>query len=63
MPPRHERPCPWCRFRAKLIDLAAFGHQVLSWRWDCEETAQIWANCADVSISAATSAAPAVVEA
>lgn len=28
------------------------GDYVLSWRWDAEETAQIWANCADVTISA-----------
>lgn len=28
------------------------GEYVLSWRWDCEETAQIWANCADVTITA-----------
>ena len=28
------------------------GEYVLSWRWDCEETAQIWANCADVVIEA-----------
>ena len=41
-------------------DLPA-GEYVLSWRWDAEETAQIWANCADVSISAAASAT--VVEA
>jgi hypothetical protein len=26
------------------------GDYVLSWRWDCEETAQIWTNCADVTI-------------
>lgn len=32
-------------------DLAA-GEYVLSWRWDCEETAQIWQNCADVIITA-----------
>lgn len=25
---------------------------VLSWRWDCEETAQIWQNCADLIIEA-----------
>jgi hypothetical protein len=29
------------------------GRYVLSWRWDCEETAQVWQNCADVSIAAA----------
>lgn len=30
-------------------DLPA-GEYVLGWRWDCEETAQIWQNCADVTI-------------
>eukprot|EP00039_Didymoeca_costata_P027277 m.18068 g.18068 ORF g.18068 m.18068 type:complete len:431 (+) comp6181_c0_seq1:40-1332(+) len=28
------------------------GQYVLSWRMDCEETAQIWQNCADVNIEA-----------
>ena len=28
------------------------GKYVLSWRMDCEETAQIWQNCADVNIVA-----------
>ena len=27
------------------------GAYVLGWRWDCEETAQVWQNCADVIIS------------
>lgn len=27
------------------------GEYVLGWRWDCEETAQVWANCADVTIT------------
>ena len=26
------------------------GRYVVSWRWDCEETAQVWQNCADVNI-------------
>jgi len=26
------------------------GDYVLGWRWDCEESDQIWANCADVTI-------------
>mmetsp|Transcript_117759 Transcript_117759/g.327992 ORF Transcript_117759/g.327992 Transcript_117759/m.327992 type:complete len:338 (+) Transcript_117759:104-1117(+) len=26
------------------------GDYVLSWRWDCEETWQVWQNCADVKI-------------
>mmetsp|Transcript_115350 Transcript_115350/g.203611 ORF Transcript_115350/g.203611 Transcript_115350/m.203611 type:complete len:96 (-) Transcript_115350:102-389(-) len=28
------------------------GDYVLGWRWDCEETAQVWQNCADVAITA-----------
>lgn len=30
------------------------GDYVLGWRWDCEETDQVWSNCADVSIIAAS---------
>lgn len=26
------------------------GDYVLGWRWDCEETSQVWASCADVTI-------------
>eukprot|EP00658_Telonema_sp_P-2_P015694 TRINITY_DN1605_c0_g1_i6.p1 TRINITY_DN1605_c0_g1~~TRINITY_DN1605_c0_g1_i6.p1 ORF type:complete len:408 (+),score=45.21 TRINITY_DN1605_c0_g1_i6:77-1300(+) len=26
------------------------GNYVLSWRWDCEHTAQVWQNCADVIV-------------
>ena len=26
------------------------GDYVLGWRWDCEETAQIWTNCADITV-------------
>ena len=26
------------------------GRYVLQWRWDCEESDQVWANCADVQI-------------
>jgi len=28
------------------------GKYVLGWRYDCEETAQVWQNCADVNIVA-----------
>jgi hypothetical protein len=28
------------------------GEYVLSWRWDCEQSAQVWQNCADVEIVA-----------
>lgn len=27
------------------------GHYVLSWRWDCEQTPQIWNSCADILIT------------
>lgn len=26
------------------------GEYLLSWRWDCEESTQVWQNCADISI-------------
>ena len=29
------------------------GEYVLGWRYDCEGTAQVWENCADVSLRAA----------
>merc|ERR1711998_723263 len=27
------------------------GDYALSWRWDCEESPQIWANCADITVT------------
>ena len=33
----------------------AAGDYLLSWRWDCEQTNQIWQNCADVRIGWAAS--------
>ena len=38
-----------CLHRSPQAGLAA-GDYVLGFRWDCEETAQIWSSCADVSI-------------
>lgn len=32
------------------------GRYVVQWRWDCEESDQIWASCSDVSVTAATAA-------
>ena len=42
--------CPPCR----LLTLRPLGvlADVLQWRWDCEETAQVWESCADVTITA-----------
>jgi len=28
------------------------GEYVLSWRWDCEQTPQIWSQCADIKVTA-----------
>jgi len=36
-------------------DLAA-GDYLVSWRWDCEQTTQIWQNCADITISGGSDA-------
>merc|ERR1719399_1732506 len=27
------------------------GDYLLSWRWDCEESTQVWQNCADLKLS------------
>jgi hypothetical protein len=26
------------------------GDYVLGWRWDCEQTPQIWASCSDITL-------------
>jgi len=36
----------------KLPDGLKPGKYVLNWRWDCEETAQVWQSCSDVEIVA-----------
>ena len=41
--------------RSRVIEVVcpaglAPGRYVLQWRWDCEESDQVWANCADVQI-------------
>lgn len=33
------------------VPLVKPGSYLLSWRWDCEQSHQIWQNCADVHIS------------
>merc|ERR1712217_630801 len=44
------------RFRFHIFDRVRIpsdltpGEYVLSWRWDVEQTPQVWANCADVTI-------------
>jgi hypothetical protein len=45
------------RFRFSIFDKVKIpadlppGDYVLSWRWDAEQTPQVWANCADVTIT------------
>jgi len=34
------------------------GRYVMSWRWDCLETAQVWMNCAEVKITSASPEPP-----
>jgi hypothetical protein len=34
----------------KVVVPEALGSYVLSWRWDCEQTPQIWTNCADIEV-------------
>jgi hypothetical protein len=34
------------------------GSYLLSWRWDCEATYQVWENCADIEIKGSVSAVP-----
>ena len=36
--------------RIMVPDLEA-GEYTLSWRWDVEENPQVWANCADITIT------------
>ena len=32
-------------------DGLAAGEYSISWRWDCEQTPQVWNSCADVTIA------------
>jgi hypothetical protein len=35
------------------------GDYVLSWRWDCEQTDQVWNSCADITVAAHIPPTPA----
>lgn len=43
-------------FRLEIVDRLRLpadlpaGEWVLGWRWDCEESTQVWASCSDVTI-------------
>lgn len=36
--------------KVKIPELIEPGKYLLSWRWDCEQSRQIWQNCADIII-------------
>jgi len=38
--------------RVRIPAGLASGRYVLQWRWDCEESDQVWASCSDVTIAA-----------
>ena len=38
--------------RVKIPDNLPAGEYVLGWRWDCEESNQIWQSCSDITITA-----------
>ena len=38
--------------RVAIPATLAPGEWVLGWRWDCEESNQIWQSCSDVTITA-----------
>ena len=37
--------------KIKIPDGLAAGEYSISWRWDCEQTPQVWNSCADVTIA------------
>ena len=59
--PSFKEPCDGCkgsphdkavRDVVKVPATLKPGKYVLGWRWDCEATAQVWSNCADVELVA-----------
>merc|ERR1711863_197297 len=46
----------WGPYNLQIVDTLALpdslppGDYVLGWRWDCEESTQIWSSCSDVTI-------------
>merc|ERR1712113_1230862 len=54
-------------FNVNFVDLVEIPHDlpagdyVLSWRHDSEQTAQVWATCADITVTAHSTASSALV--
>ena len=57
-PNTKERPCMGNPPNLEVVDLVRIpaglkpGRYVLGWRWDVEETMQVWQSCSDVTIVA-----------
>ena len=49
-------PGMWGPYDLQIVDKLKIpehlipGDYVLGWRWDCEESTQIWSSCSDVTI-------------
>eukprot|EP00041_Stephanoeca_diplocostata_P039847 m.1638000 g.1638000 ORF g.1638000 m.1638000 type:complete len:400 (-) comp26550_c0_seq1:266-1465(-) len=63
-PPHGESPCRCSGdgalpFNLEIVDTVRIPHDlppgpyVLGWRWDCEESDQVWASCSDITIESA----------
>ena len=60
---QHRTKCEcsgaWGPYNLEIVDTVEIpvslspGEYVVGWRWDCEESAQVWSSCADVTIEAA----------
>jgi len=51
--PQSPKWLPFIGDYVRVPDTA--GHYILSWRWDSEQTPQVWTNCADIYISSSSS--------
>ena len=60
--PNVTRPVPFAAVTGSAFDYMmvdklkvpteiSAGEYVLSWRWDCEETPQVWNSCADLTVA------------
>lgn len=58
----------WAGFPFSIVDQVQVpndlpeGEYLLSWRWDCEQSAQVWQTCADVKLVGGTNVTEAVGE-
>merc|ERR1712046_209020 len=46
----HQAVLPTIIDRIQIPEGLAAGEYVLGWRWDCEQSQQVWASCSDITI-------------